>query len=131
MAKLVHCMIRVLDETRSVEFYRSALDLEVVSRNQFDGFTLIYLSNQESEFELELTVNIGRTQPYSLGDGYGHVAVTTNDIQTDHTRLSQLGHSVGKITEMLHDGELFARFFFLTDPDGYKIEFIQRNGRFI
>ena len=71
MAKAIHSMIRVLDEDRSVTFYRKAFGLEIADRLDFPEFTLVYLSNDETGFEVELTVNKGRTEPYDLGDGYG------------------------------------------------------------
>ncbi|MBW9086274.1 VOC family protein [Rhizobium wenxiniae] len=130
MAKLVHSMIRVLEEARSVDFYDKAFSLTVASRVPFDGFTLIYLSNPETGFELELTVNSGRTEPYDLGNGYGHLAVTVEDIEAEYKRFTDLGLTVGKLVEMPHEGKPFAKFFFVTDPDGYKTEVIQRGGRF-
>ncbi len=130
MAKLVHSMIRVLDEARSVEFYDKAFGLKVASHVPFDGFTLVYLSNPECTFELELTVNAGRTEPYDLGDGYGHLAVTVDDVEAEYRRFTELGLTVGKLVDMPHGGQPFARFFFVTDPDGYKTEVIQRGGRF-
>ena len=130
MAKMVHSMIRVLEEARSVDFYEKAFGLKVASRVPFDGFTLIYLSNPETGFELELTVNAGREQAYDLGNGYGHLAVTVEDIEAEYKRFTDLGLTVGKLVEMPHEGKPFARFFFVTDPDGYKTEVIQRGGRF-
>ncbi len=130
MAKLVHSMIRVLEEARSVEFYDKAFGLKVAERVPFDGFTLIYLSNPETGFELELTVNAGRAEAYELGNGYGHLAVTVEDVEAEYKRFSDIGLTVGKLVEMPHDGRPFARFFFVTDPDGYKTEVIQRGGRF-
>jgi lactoylglutathione lyase len=130
MAKMVHSMIRVLEEARSVDFYDKAFGLKVASRVPFDGFTLIYLSNPETGFELELTVNAGRTEAYDLGNGYGHLAVTVEDIEAEYKRFTELGLTVGKLVEMPHEGKPFARFFFVTDPDGYKTEVIQRAGRF-
>jgi lactoylglutathione lyase len=130
MAKLVHSMIRVLDEARSVEFYDKAFGLKIAERVPFDGFTLIYLSNPETGFELELTVNDGKTEAYDLGNGYGHLAVTVEDIEAEYKRFTDLGLTVGKLVEMLRDGKPFAKFFFVTDPDGYKTEVIQRGGRF-
>ena len=59
MAKAIHSMIRVLDEARSVDFYQRAFNLSVADRLDFETFTLVYLSNTESEFELELTINKG------------------------------------------------------------------------
>ncbi len=130
MAKSIHSMIRVLDEGKSVGFYGRAFGLAVAERLDFETFTLIYLSNAESEFELELTVNKGRTEPYQLGDGYGHFAVSVGDLDTEHARMRDLGLAPGKIVDFNRDGGLLARFFFVTDPDGYKIEVLQRHGRF-
>ncbi|SIR32463.1 lactoylglutathione lyase [Rhizobium sp. RU20A] len=130
MAKAIHSMIRVLEEARSVDFYQKAFGLEVADRLDFETFTLVYMSNSESEFELELTVNKGRTEPYALGDGYGHFAVSVDDLDAEHARVTDLGLTVGKIVEFNRDGGLLARFFFMTDPDGYKIEVLQRHGRF-
>ena len=130
MPTAAHSMIRVLDEARSLAFYRTAFALEPVGRASFDTFTLVYLANRASPFELELTVNHDRTQPYALGDGYGHLAFTVDDVAAEHARLSGAGLAPGKLVEMLHEGVLFARFFFLTDPDGYRIEVIQKAGRF-
>lgn len=123
-------MIRVLDEDRSVDFYSRAFGLAVAERLDFETFTLVYMSNAESEFELELTINKGRTEAYNLGDGYGHLAVSISDLDGEHVRISELGFTTGKIVEFNRDGGLLARFFFVTDPDGYKIEVLQRHGRY-
>lgn len=123
-------MIRILDEARSVAFYRAAFDLDVIERLDFDSFTLVYLSNAESEFEVELTVNKGRAETYALGDGYGHLAVSVDDLDGEHARMTGEGLSPNKIVEFNRDGALLARFFFITDPDGYKIEVLQRGGRY-
>jgi len=123
-------MIRVLDESRSVDFYQQAFGLAVADRLDFETFTLVYMSNAESEFELELTINKGRTEAYDLGDGYGHFAVSVSDLDGEHARIWALGFTAGKIVEFNRDGGLLARFFFVTDPDGYEIEVLQRHGRF-
>ena len=130
MSKIIHSMIRVLDETRSVDFYSKAFGLEIADRVVFETFTLIYLSNTETGFELELTVNQGRTEPYALGDAYGHLAVSVEELKDEHERMTKLGLNPGKIVELNRDGKLFALLFFVTDPDGYKIEVVQRHGRF-
>lgn len=130
MAKMIHSMIRVLDEQRSIDFYQKAFGLSVADRVPFDGFTLIYLSNPKTGFELELTVNAGQEEPYNLGNGYGHLAVSVDDVEAEYRRFTDLGLTVGKLVNMPHDGKPFARFFFATDPDGYKIEVLQRGGRF-
>jgi lactoylglutathione lyase len=104
--------------------------LEIAERLDFETFTLVYMSNAESEFELELTVNKGREEPYAPGDGYGHLAFSVHDLDSEHDRIGALGFNPRKIVEFNGDGTLLARFFFVEDPDGYKIEVLQRHGRF-
>ncbi|MXQ14183.1 VOC family protein [Microvirga makkahensis] len=130
MAKAIHSMIRVLNEQRSLDFYKKAFGLDVAERFGFDGFTLVYLSNPESDFEVELTINHDRTEPYALGDGYGHLAVSVDDLEADHARMTELGLNPQPIKDFIHQGRLLARFFFIQDPDGYKIEVLQRGGRY-
>jgi lactoylglutathione lyase len=130
MAKPIHSMIRVLDEARSVEFYRRAMGLEIVDRLPFDSFTLIYMRDPASTFELELTLNHGRTEPYNLGDGYGHLAVAVDDLEAQHAKMKKAGAAPGEIKSLHQNGTLLAWFFFVKDPDGYSIEVLQRHGRF-
>jgi lactoylglutathione lyase len=130
VAKAVHAMVRVLDETRSVDFYGRAFGLAVADRIDFERFTLVYLRSAEADFEVELTVNKGRTEPYDLGDGYGHIAFVVDDLEAEHARLEGLGFGPRKLVDFLNGGERVARFFFVADPDGYQIEVIERGGRF-
>ncbi|MDV3251919.1 VOC family protein [Devosia sp. BK] len=130
MAKLAHSMIRVLDEARSVDFYRRAFGLEIVNRIEFAEFTLVYMAHELDGFELELTINHGRAEPYNLGDGYGHLAVVVDNLQAEHELFTAEGFTVGKVVDFKNGNVPVARFFFATDPDGYKIEVIQKGGRF-
>lgn len=130
MAKAIHSMIRVFDAERSISFYREAFGLEVAQRVDFDGFSLIYLSNDETGFELELTVNKDTTEPYDLGNGYGHLAFSVDDVDAEHARFEAAGFAPRKLVSFDHDGKSFARFFFVADPDDYQIEVLQRGGRF-
>ncbi len=130
MAKPIHSMIRVLDEDRAVTFYRAAMGLEIVDRYPFDSFTLVYMRDPASTFELELTVNHDRTEPYNLGDGYGHLAVAVDDLDAARTTMEAAGGAPGPVRELQRDGALLGRFFFIKDPDGYSIEVLQRHGRF-
>jgi lactoylglutathione lyase len=123
-------MIRVLDGQRSLAFYEKAFGLTVAERLAFEGFTLVYLSNGESEFELELTINHGRTEPYGIGDGYGHVAFSVDDLEAEHARFEALGLNPTSLKELSCEGKPPAWFFFVQDPDGYKIEVVQRGGRY-
>lgn len=130
MAKCIHSMIRVFDEARSVNFYETAFGLSVADRLDFPDFTLVYLSNAECDFEVELTVNKDRTEPYDLGDGYGHLAVSVDDLDAEHARFDAAGLEPRKLIEFAPAGEVVARFFFVADPDGYQIEVLERGGRF-
>ncbi|WP_333793072.1 VOC family protein [Hyphomicrobium sp.] len=130
MAKAIHMMVRVLDEARSVAFYSQVFGLSVAERADFDDFTLVYMSNPEADFEVELTINKGRTEPYDLGNGYGHVAFSVADLEAERERIQALGYSPKDIKQMTHNGKPFGRFFFIEDPDGYKIEVLERGGRF-
>lgn len=131
MAKFVHSMIRVLDEARSVDFYARAFGLKVADRLDFETFTLIYLSNSENTFELELTINKDRSEPYELGDGYGHAAFVVDDLDAEHARFEQAGFSPRKLVDFKNGDVPIARFFFVQDPDGYQIEVIQKQGRYL
>ena len=130
MAKPIHSMIRVLDEARSVAFYRGVFGLEIADRYEFESFTLIYMRDPASQFELELTVNRGRGEPYQLGDGYGHLAFVVEDLDAEHARMDRDGAAPGPVRTLEREGQPFARFFFIKDPDGYSIEVLQRGGRF-
>ncbi|MFT8469221.1 MAG: VOC family protein [Acetobacter syzygii] len=133
MARMIHSMLRVLDEQKSVAFYADTLGIVPVGRFEFESFTLGYLANDEQSFELELTINHGRTEPYTLGDGYGHLAVSVVDVVAEHARMQAAGHPVTAVKTLQHAGTVVGQFFFLTDPDGYKIEVLQRGapGRFV
>jgi lactoylglutathione lyase len=130
MAKAIHMMVRVLEEERSVAFYDQAFGLKTADRFDFTDFTLVYLRSPENDFEIELTVNKGRSGPYQHGDGYGHVAFAVDDLDAEHRRFKDLGLQPADIKEFHRGGALMARFFFVQDPDGYKIEVLQRHGRY-
>src|ERR1700676_5393532 len=130
MAKPVHSMIRVLDEAKSLDFYARAFGLRVAHDLNFPDFALIYLRHPSSPLEAELAVNFDRKESYSLGDGYGHLAVVVDNIDAEHARFEREKLSPTPLRDFKHDGKTLARFFFVADPDGYKIEVIQRGGRF-
>ncbi len=130
MAKAIHSMIRVLDLEKSIDFYDKAFDLKIADKFDFDGFALVYLRNDENDFEIELTLNKDREEAYTHGDGYGHVAVCVDDAKSEHDRFAELGLEPTDVKEFHREGSLMARFFFVQDPDGYKIEVLERHGRY-
>ncbi len=130
MAKPIHSMIRVMDEARSVDFYQRAFGMTIADRYPFDTFTLVYLKSPQDDFELELTINHGRTDPYTHGTGYGHIAFVVPDVAAEQARFAAQGLNPEPVKEFHRDGALMARFFFVTDPDGYRIEVLQHHGRY-
>lgn len=130
MQKLIHAMIRVADLDRSKKFYCGVLGMEVSHTMDFPTFSLVYLRDPESGFEIELTANAGQVQPYAHGTAYGHLAFCTDDLEDLRERFSNMGYIPGDIRQ-LSAGDSSARFFFVTDPDGYKLEFLQRSGHYI
>ena len=130
MAKYIHTMIRVLDLEKSLAFYRDVLGMTPSHTLDFPDFTLVYLRNAENDAEIELTYNKGRTEAYTHGTGYGHIAVVVEDLDARHAAVTAGSHAVQPIKEFKRGDELLARFFFVQDPDGYKIEVLQRHGHY-
>jgi lactoylglutathione lyase len=131
MAKYLHVMIRVADLDRSISFYRDAFGMSESHRLDFPSFTLVYLRDPESGAEIELTLNKGTDTPYTHGTGYGHVAFAVEDLEAFRGRLVSLGLQPGDIKSLSTGENAAARFFFITDPDGYKIEVLAREGHYV
>ncbi|WP_175831301.1 VOC family protein [Burkholderia cepacia] len=131
MAKIIHSMIRVSDLDRSLKFYKEALKLSPSHRIDFSDFSLVYLRNQENDFEIELTWNKGREHAYTHGDGYGHIAVVVDNLELEQERMSGFAISSTPIKEFKRGDEMIARFYFVQDPDGYKIEVLERSGHYV
>ena len=123
-------MIRVLDLDRSKTFYKQAFGLTPSHELDFEDFALVYLRNDENDMEIELTLNKGEATPYTHGSGYGHVAVCVEDLDAEYVHMKTLGIKPTDIVTFAPDDNLLARFFFVTDPDGYEIEVLQRHGHY-
>ncbi len=123
--RILHTMIRVGDLDRSINFYTQVLGMKLLSRNDFPGgeFTLAFVGYEDGGAEIELTYNYGVTA-YEQGTAFGHIAVEVDDAAAACDRVRALG---GKVTReagpMKHGTTVIA---FVEDPDGYKIEFIQK-----
>ena len=125
----VHTCIRVVDPEASQRFY-SALGFEPRGRLNFSSAYNIYMGLPGSGDQLELTVNVGRDEPYDLGEGYNHIALTVDDLgATLSTLESELGVSPEKPPYRPGDRDDLPRIAFVADPDGYRIELID-GGRF-
>jgi lactoylglutathione lyase len=130
MAKVIHSMVRVLDLERSLRFYADVLNMHEAHRLDFPDFALVYLRNDENDVEIELTLNKGQTEPYTHGSGYGHIGVVVADVAATHANLTQRGYACNPVKEFKRGDDLLARFFFIQDPDGYKIEMLERHGHY-
>jgi lactoylglutathione lyase len=125
-SELIHTMIRILDEQRSLDFYR-ALGFEERGRKRVGGdtATVIFLGLPGDGERLELTLNDGRTDAYAMGEAYGHIALTTDgSMDEELARLAERGISPEKPPYEAYPGG--SKICFIRDPDGYRIELIER-----
>jgi lactoylglutathione lyase len=123
---LIHTCYRILEIDRSVAFYE-ALGFQEVRRVPIrDEATNVFMNLPEDgdEPRLELTFNHDRTEPYDIGTGYGHIAITTGDLDGALRELSSQGIEPEKPPYTIRDGG--SRLCFVRDPDGYRIELIER-----
>jgi lactoylglutathione lyase len=126
--QLVHTCVRVRDIEATKRFY-GALGFEERGRLNFESAYNVYLGLPGGGDVLELTVNVGRDEPYDLGDGYNHVAVTVEDVDAALAKLAELGVQPEKPPYHPGGREELPRIAFVADPDGYRIELID-GGRF-
>ncbi|MGT2667130.1 lactoylglutathione lyase [Streptococcus rifensis] len=123
MAKMAHTCYRVQDLDASLKFYQEALGFEISRRRDFEEhkFTLVYLTLPGDDYELELTYNYDHG-PYTIGDGYGHIAISVTDLEALHEKHVAAGYEV---TDLKGLPGTDPSYYFITDPDGYKIEVIR------
>ena len=123
MAELIHTCYRVLDLDRSVAFYEK-LGMQEVRRVPIrDEATNVFMGLPGDGPRLELTYNHGREEPYEIGTGYGHVAITVDDLDTTLERLAAEGIEPERPPYSLREGG--SRLCFVRDPDDYRIELIE------
>ncbi|MEE8623036.1 MAG: lactoylglutathione lyase [Alphaproteobacteria bacterium] len=127
--RLLHTMIRVRDLDRSIDFYTRLLGMQVLRRKDYPGgkFTLAFVGygDEADNAVVELTYNWDQKEPYELGTGFGHLAIGVPDIYAACEQLEQEGVSIPRPPgPMKHGGSVIA---FIEDPDGYKIELIERS----
>jgi lactoylglutathione lyase len=125
-ARFVHTCIRVQDIQRSLTFY-SHLGFERRGRLNFESAYNVYLGLPGGGDVLELTVNVGREEPYDLGDGYNHMALVVDDLDALLSRLSQNGIEPEKPPYAPGGREEVGRICFVADPDGYRVELIDHD----
>ncbi|MDF2368712.1 lactoylglutathione lyase [Sneathiella sp.] len=126
--RLLHTMIRVKDLDKSIDFYVNNLEMKLLRKNDFPGgkFTLAFVGYGEEKDTavIELTHNWDQEEPYDLGDGFGHLALGVQDIYGICEKLEAQGVNIPRPPgPMKHGSSVIA---FIEDPDGYKIELIER-----
>lgn len=122
--QMIHSCIRVMDLEKSEKFYQEAFGFEISRRKDFPEhkFRLSYMRSPGGDFELELTWNEGQEEPYELGNGYSHLAVSSADLEASHKRHEEMGFNPKPLKGLPGQG---ARFYFIADPDGYLVEVVR------
>jgi lactoylglutathione lyase len=121
--ELVHTCYRILDIDRSLAFYKT-LGFEELRRVPIrDEATNVFMGLPGDGPRLELTCNFGRTEPYEIGTGYGHIAVSVEDLDTTLEQLAKQGITPEKPPYQVRAGG--SRLCFVRDPDDYRIELIE------
>ena len=126
--QLLHTMIRVFDLEKSIDFYTNKLGMKLLRRKDYPSgeFTLVFVGygEEDSNTVIELTHNWGQKEPYQIGTAFGHLAVGVPDIYATCEQLAAEGVKIPRPPgPMKHGGSVIA---FIEDPDGYKIELIER-----
>ncbi|MBO5868383.1 MAG: VOC family protein [Oscillospiraceae bacterium] len=114
--KMVHENYNVSDLAKSMAFYEKALGLREVRRINGDGFIIVYIGNEETDFVLELTWLEEHPQPYDLGECEFHLAFATEDYEAAHQLHQEMGCICYENPAM--------GIYFITDPDGYWLEIV-------
>lgn len=127
-ARLLHTMIRVKDLDKSLDFYTRLLGMNELRKTDFPTgeFTLAFVGygEEKNSTVIELTHNWGQEDDYDLGTGFGHLAIGVPDIYATCDQLAKEGVPIPRPAgPMKHGGSVIA---FIEDPDGYKIELIER-----
>jgi lactoylglutathione lyase len=126
VSELIHTCYRVTDLDRSTAFYEK-LGMEEIGRIPIrDEAINVFMGLPGDGPRLELTYNIGRDEPYEIGTGYGHIAITVADMKATLERLADVGIEPERPPYSVREGG--SLLCFVRDPDGYRIEVIERAG---
>ena len=124
VAELIHTCYRILDIDRSVGFY-TKLGFEEMSRMPIrDEAINVFMGLPGDGARLELTWNKDQQEPYEIGTGYGHIALTTDDLDATLEKLKAVGIEPERPPYSVREGG--SRICFVRDPDGYRVELIER-----
>ena len=123
--KFAHTMLRVSDPDKTIEFYREAFGMELREKKEMDTFTLYFLRNPEQTAEIELTYNHGEDERYEKGEGFGHIAIHTDEDQTLQEAYDKAVDAGGG--DYRPPEECPGNYAFVKDPEGYEVEILARS----
>jgi lactoylglutathione lyase len=127
-ARFLHTMLRVMDLEKSLDFYTRQLGMKLIRKTDYPTgkFTLAFVGygKEEDSTVVELTHNWEQKEPYPMGSAFGHLAIGVPDVYKTCEQLAAAGVKIPRPAgPMAHGGSVIA---FIEDPDGYKIELVQR-----
>lgn len=130
LPRLIHCMMHVTDLERAIAFYGQVLHFTIVDRHRYDGHNLAYLRGEASNIEIELIQPDGKPPEPSESNASWHLGFAIENLEVEYARLSGLGVRLEPIESYVANGILQTRYFYLYDPDGHQIEFLEARGRY-
>lgn len=123
--KLAHTMLRTGSPEEMIEFYREAFGLELREKKEMENFTLYFLRSDSQTAEIELTYNHGEDSEYEKGEGFGHIAIHTDENQDLEEAYRMAVEAGGE--DYRPPEECPGNYAFVKDPEGYEVEILGRS----
>lgn len=123
--ELAHTMLRTGSPEEMIEFYREAFGFELREKKEMDTFTLYFLQAEDQTAEIELTYNHGKDEKYEKGEGFGHIAIHTDEDQSLEDAYEKAVEAGGE--DYRPPEECPDDYAFVKDPEGYEVEILARN----
>ena len=123
--KLAHTMLRTGSPEEMIEFYREAFGFELREKKEMDTFTLYFLRSEDQTAEIELTYNYGKDEEYEKGEGFGHIAIHTDEDQSLEEAYEKAVEAGGE--DYRPPEECPGNYAFVKDPEGYEVEILARS----
>ena len=123
--KLAHTMLRTGSPEEMIEFYRDAFGFELREKKEMDTFTLYFLRSEDQTAEIELTYNHGKDEKYEKGEGFGHIAIHTDEDQGLQEAYDSAVEAGGE--DYRPPEECPGNYAFVKDPEGYEVEILARS----
>lgn len=125
--KLAHTMLRVSDPEKVIDFYKEAFGFELKRKSEQETFTLYFLGSEDQTAEIELTYNHGEDDRYEKGEGFGHIAIHTDEDQSLRDAYDRAVEAGGE--DYRSPEECPGNYAFVKDPEGYEVEILERSSQ--